>query len=169
MKLVVNNTLPVPVRSMPRRGKYKDVRSREWLTPDEVERLANAAKKRGRYGARDAFIIRFAAQHGFRATELCELKWDLVLLESGRMVVERLKNGIESTHFLLGSEIRALRKLKREQPEGAVFVLETERKAPFTRDALARIIEKAGVAAGFNFPVHFHQLRHACGYRLANE
>lgn len=28
---------------------------------------------------------------------------------------------------------------------------------------------RAGVAARFAFPVHPHQLRHACGYKLAND
>jgi type 1 fimbriae regulatory protein FimB/type 1 fimbriae regulatory protein FimE len=41
---------------------------REHLTPNEVEALAVAARKRGRYGQRDAFAIRFAARHGFRVS-----------------------------------------------------------------------------------------------------
>jgi type 1 fimbriae regulatory protein FimB/type 1 fimbriae regulatory protein FimE len=29
---------------------------------------------------------------------------------------------------------------------------------------IARMIERAGDAAGIGFPVHVHMLRHACGY-----
>lgn len=166
MRLVVNNLAPAQ-RLTPRRPKNEDVRPREWLTPAEVERLAVAAKKRGRYGARDAFIIRFAARHGFRASELCDLKLGLVDLSGGWMLVKRKKKGLESKHYLDGWEIRALRKLTPD-PE-ARFVFVTERGAPFTRSNLAKIIEKAGVAAGFDFPIHFHMLRHSCGYRLVNE
>ena len=31
------------------------------------------------------------------------------------------------------------------------------------------MIERLGVAAGFDFPVHAHMLRHATGYKLAND
>ena len=40
------------------RPENTDVRVREHLTPGEVEALAAAAKKRGRYGHRDALVIR---------------------------------------------------------------------------------------------------------------
>jgi len=32
-----------------------------------------------------------------------------------------------------------------------------------------KVVADTGKAAGIPFPVHSHQLRHACGYRLANE
>jgi len=140
----------------------------EWLTPAEVEQLATAAKKRGRYGSRDAFIIRFAARHGFRVSELCELEWGLVDFATGRLTVNRKKNGSPSTHPLKGWELRALRQLKRDWPDSR-FVLTTERGAPFTRAGLARMVERAGVEAGFDFPIHFHQLRHAAGYNFVNQ
>jgi len=57
----------------------------------------------------------------------------------------------------------AQQQLFRDWPGGRqVFV--TERGAPFTRSELAKMIERAGEAAGF----HFHMLRHACGYYYAN-
>jgi integrase len=156
------------VGETPRRRKNKDVRAREYLTPSEVEALAAAAKKRGRYGYRDAFIIRFAARHGFRITELCSLEWGHIDLDGSRMFVTRLKNGLQSTHPLLGWEMRALRQLRRENPDGR-YVLMSERGAPFTRAALAKMVERTGKSAGFTFPVHFHMLRHATGYALVNQ
>ena len=44
----------------------------------------------------------------------------------------------------------------------------TERGAPFTRSGMAKMVERAGEKAGFDFPVHMHMLRHACGYYYAN-
>jgi site-specific recombinase XerD len=44
----------------------------------------------------------------------------------------------------------------------------TERQSPFTTDALNRHIKRLAERAGFDFPVHFHMLRHACGFALAN-
>jgi type 1 fimbriae regulatory protein FimB/type 1 fimbriae regulatory protein FimE len=149
------------------RPKNNEVRVREHLTPDEVETLAAAARKRGRYGPRDALAIRMAARHGFRVSELCELRWDQIDLAGGLLHVTRRKNGVASTHPLNGDEIRALRQQRRDWPDGRhVFV--TERGAPFTRSGFAKMIEQAGKAAGFEFPVHMHMLRHACGYFYAN-
>jgi integrase len=96
-------------------------------------------------------------------SELCELEWSMIDFKASRMTVKRLKNGLPSTHPLLGWEIRELRKLKHE----GRYVLVTERGAPFTRAGLARMVERAGVEAGFDFPVHFHMLRHACGHHFA--
>ena len=31
------------------------------------------------------------------------------------------------------------------------------------------MVARAGVAAKFTFPVHTHMLRHACGFKLAND
>ena len=31
------------------------------------------------------------------------------------------------------------------------------------------MIARLGVAAGFGFPAHPHMLRHACGFKLAND
>jgi integrase len=149
------------------RPKNTDLRVREHLTPGEVDALAEAAKRRGRYGHRDALAIRMAARHGFRVSELCELRWDQVDLRAGLIHVTRKKNGVPSTHPLNGDEIRALRQLRRDWPDGRqVFV--TERGAPFTRSGFAKMVERAGEAAGFAFPVHMHMLRHACGYYYAN-
>jgi type 1 fimbriae regulatory protein FimE len=48
-------------------------RQREYLTEAELERLIEAARKRGRNGARDGTAILFAYRHGLRAAELCQL------------------------------------------------------------------------------------------------
>jgi type 1 fimbriae regulatory protein FimE len=46
-------------------------RPREYLTEAEVDRLIEAARKRGRNGPRDAAAILLAYRHGLRAAELC--------------------------------------------------------------------------------------------------
>jgi type 1 fimbriae regulatory protein FimB/type 1 fimbriae regulatory protein FimE len=47
-----------------------------------------------------------------------------------------------------------------------VFV--SERGAPFDTSGIRKKIAQLGVAAGIDFPVHPHMLRHACGYHIAN-
>jgi integrase len=61
-------------------------RQREYLTEAEVERLIEAARKRGRNGTRDGAAILLAYRHGLRAAELCQLRWSQIDLRQGRLV-----------------------------------------------------------------------------------
>ena len=64
---------PVP----PRRVANADVRPREYLTGEEVERLIKAARDRlDRYGHRDATMILLAYRHELRVSELVALRLD---------------------------------------------------------------------------------------------
>jgi len=64
--------------------------------------------------------------------------------------------------------MRALRKLKRLAGASA-YVFLSERKGPLTDSSVRKMIAQAGERAGLGFPVHPHQLRHGCGYKLAND
>lgn len=143
-------------------------RSREFLTPEEVEALIKAAGKVGRHGHRDSTLILLAYRHGLRVSELVSLRWDQVDLVQGRLHVRRRKNGNPSTHPLHGPELRALRRLKRDYPSSP-YVFSTERKGPLTASTVRKIVARAGVAAEIKMPVHPHMLRHATGYKLAND
>ena len=90
-------------------------RTRRYLTGREVEKLIEAARKHGRYGHRDATMILIAYRHGLRASELVDLQWHQVELNAGRLHVRRSKRGTPSVHPIQGDEIRALRRLQREQ------------------------------------------------------
>src|SRR5262245_64895212 len=99
---------------MPRRPKNADLRTREYLTDAEIERLTKAVKG-NRYGHRDATMIKVAYRHGLRAAELVDLRWDQVDFDQATLAVRRVKKGSPSTHPIRGEELRALRKLQREQ------------------------------------------------------
>ena len=162
--------LPQPSFSgkMPTKPKNKDVRSREYLTTDEVERLMAAAGRVGRHGFRDRTLILIAFRHALRVSELVSLRWDQVDLKQGLLHVRRAKNGVDSTHPLRGTELRALKRMERDY-ERSPYVFVTERRGPITTSAVRKIVARAGELAGLGFPVHPHMLRHACGYKLANE
>jgi integrase len=113
-------------------------------------------------------MILLAYRHGLRVAELIALRWEQVDLKQGVLHVRRRKNGSPSTHPLHGPEIRALRKLAREYPE-TPYVFVTERKGPLTDSAFRKIVARAGAAAGLDFPVHPHMLRHSTGFKLAND
>jgi integrase len=151
----------------PIRTRNADLRSREHLTQKEIDQLMDAAKKTGRHGHRDATIILLGFRHGLRVSELVSLRWDQVDLTQGTLHVNRSKNGSPSTHPLRGVELRALRRLKRE--DGGVYVFTTERKGPLTTSTVRKLVARAGENAGLGFPVHPHMLRHSTGYYLANK
>ena len=167
-----DNVVPLSQASfsgkLPRKPKNKDVRSREYLTEKEVDKLMAAARKTGRHGHRDATLILMAYRHALRVSEAISLRWDQVDLSQGLLHVNRSKNGTPSTHPLRGPEIRALRRLKRDYPE-TPYVFVTERRGPLTSSTVRKLVARAGEKAKLGFPTHPHMLRHGCGYHLAND
>jgi type 1 fimbriae regulatory protein FimE len=82
-----------------------------------------------------------------RASELCSLRWEQVDLAHARLHVYRLKSGIPSVHPLTGTELRA----------------------SMSAVGFRRMVTRLGKVAKMPFSVHPHMLRHACGFKLANE
>jgi len=167
------NVLPFPGIFIPRRlhltrKKNSEYRSREYLTEAEVEQLMAAAGRVGRHGHRDATLILLAYRHGLRVTELVKLRWDQIELESRLLHTSRLKQGNPSVQPLREAELSSLRRLQCDYPVMACLFC-SERQAPLTADAVRKIVSRAGREAGFSFTVHPHMLRHACGYKLAQE
>jgi integrase len=142
-------------------------RTRRYLTGREVEKLIEAARKHGRYGHRDATMVLLAYRHGLRASELCDLQWHQVELNTGRLHVRRSKKGTPSVHPMQGDEIRALQRLQREQ-EASPHVFSSERGGPMSAKSFGTLFERLGRRAGMPFTIFPHMLRHACGYALAN-
>jgi integrase len=152
----------------PRRLPNADLRTREYLTEREVERLLKAVAK-NRWGHRDATMLLVAYRHGLRSSELVDLRWDQIEFRTASLHVRRAKQGTPSTHPILGDELRALRRLHREQEPKSPFVFTSERGAPFSTAGFARMVERAGRAVKLAFKAHPHMLRHATGYALANK
>ena len=150
----------------PTRRPNADLRTREYLTEAEIERLLSATKA-NRGSHRDCTMILVAYRHGLRASELTDLRWDQVDFATATLHVRRVKQGSPSTHPVLGDELRMLRRLQREQEPKSPFVFTSERGAPFTTAGFARMVERAGVEAELGFKAHPHMLRHACGFALA--
>ena len=151
----------------PRRITNLERRSREHLTPAEVERLIVAAGKEGRHGPRDGTLVLITYRHGLRVGELVALRWEQVDLPRGTLHVNRKKNGEAATHPLSGRELRALRQLKRAYPESP-FLFVTERSGPITEATVRKMVARAGQQARIGLPIHPHMLRHATGFYLAN-
>jgi type 1 fimbriae regulatory protein FimB/type 1 fimbriae regulatory protein FimE len=134
----------------PKRRPNADLRTREYLTEAEVDRLLRATSG-NRWAQRDATMILVAYRHGLRASELTDLRWDQVDFATATLHVRRVKQGSPSTHPILGDELRMLRRLRREQEPTSPFMFTSERGSPFTTAGFARMIERAGKEAGFGF------------------
>ena len=141
---------------------------RGYLTEREVETLMDTARKVSRHGHRDSTMILVAYRHGLRASEVCDLQWHQIELSEGRLHVHRAKRGTPSVHPIRGDEIRALRRLRRESPTEA-YVFISERGGPMSTLGFHHLIQRLGKAAKMPFAVHPHMLRHACGFKLAND
>lgn len=142
-------------------------RTREHLLPDEVEAMIKAARTVGRHPHRDATLILLAYRHGLRVSELVALRWEQVDFAGATIHINRLKQGVSSTHPLRGPELRALRQLQREYSDSA-YLFVSERKAALAAATARGIIERAGRVAGLPLSVHPHMLRHSCGFYLAS-
>ncbi len=153
----------------PVRRSNKEYRSREFMTADEVDKLANSAKKAGRHGTRDETLILLMYRHALRVSEAVALKWDQVDLEGGYLHVVRKKRGKDGTHPLRGPQIRALRKLKREYKHKSPYVFVSELGSPLSPNSVHKIVKRAGELADLPMSVHPHMLRHSTGFYLAND
>jgi type 1 fimbriae regulatory protein FimE len=138
------------------RAKNTAYRQREYLTEGEIESLLAAAGN-GRNPVR---------RHALRVSELVDLRWQQISLDTATIHIRRTKNGTPGIHGLQGDEMWLLRALRREHPH-ADFVFLSERKAPLSVDGAQKLIERLGEAAELPFPIHAHMLRHAAGYALA--
>src|SRR5262245_1991717 len=136
-----------------RRRPNADLRTREYLTEAEVERLLGATKG-NRWAHRDATMILVAYRHGLRAAELTDLRLDQIDFATATLHVRRVKQGTPSTHPILGAELRSLRRLQREQEPKSPFVFTSERGSPFTTAGFARLCGArwCGCQAGLQGP-----------------
>jgi integrase len=67
----------------PRRLSNASRRKREYLTPDEVDKLLRTSGNLGRHGARDRTLILIAYRHGLRVT--VELKIDALSFQMAKV------------------------------------------------------------------------------------
>lgn len=173
LRLVVNNHFTESSKQLihpnMRKPKNADVRNREWLREDEVERLIKSTKSTGRHGHRDSMIVLLMYRHGLRVTEAVTLRWSDVDWDTAHLYVKRIKRGNSSNQPIDGRELRGLRSLKRDTEANVPWMFMTERGTPLTDNTVRKIIARAGNVAGFDFPVHPHMLRHSCGYYLASK
>ncbi len=141
-------------------------RSREYLDEEEMKQLLTVAKKSSTNAVRNHCLILTMYRHGLRVSEASNLRWKDVDLKGGKIHINRLKNGVCGVHYIYGEELRSLRLLAKAKK--SVYVFESRLGGQLTDSGIRQLMAGLGKAAGFDFPLHPHQLRHSCGYYLAN-
>jgi type 1 fimbriae regulatory protein FimB len=114
---------------------------RKYLSPDEARRVIEAAGTIGRQPERDKLLLTMLFRHGLRLSEAIDLRW---------------------------SDFDRMLKRAHEQSNGN-YVFRSERGGPLSAQIAQVIVARAGAVAGLPFKVHPHQLRHVCGFALAEE
>lgn len=148
----------------------REPRLRDYLTRDEVASLLRAAKKSPRHGVRNYAMILLAYRHGLRASELVNLRVSDLDLRTGTIYCRRAKGSRSSLHPMKPDEIAALEKVLCERElQASDYIFQSERAEKMSRSAFWRIVSNAGDRAGLPVKAYAHQLRHSCGYYLANK
>ena len=148
-----------------------DRRAKNFLTDAEIKLFLESARK-GTHGERDYLLALLAFRHGFRVSELIDVRLEEIDLKTARMQVRRLKGSLSTEHPIEGDELRALRAWLRTRGESRfshlpyLFVGE---RGNLTRQAVSYLFEEIGKRAELGFKVRPHMLRHSCGYYLANK
>ncbi len=128
-------------------------------------------------------MLLIAFQHGLRNSETRLLKWDQVDLETNRLSVIRLKNGLNGMHPLWGNdgggkngkraynEVAMFKKLKSETDKRGIispYVFVDFQGRPMTRDNFYKIVRKLGEEVGMSIIPHPHMFRHGEGAHAIN-
>jgi type 1 fimbriae regulatory protein FimB/type 1 fimbriae regulatory protein FimE len=83
------------------RAKNAEYRQREYLTEAEIGKLVAAAGE-SRNPGRDRLLILMAFRHALRVSELVDLRWQQVHLDSATIEIRRAKNGTPGIHAFAG-------------------------------------------------------------------
>ena len=158
-----------PLRDGRTRDEIPNVR-RKYLSPDEARRVIEAAGKVGRQPNRDKLLLTMLFRHGLRLSEAIDLRWSDFDLESKQrtLFVRRLKGGEDSVHTLEPDTVRTLKR-HQEQSDGNYVFRSEQGRTVVPPDCAGH--RRSCWHGGWpkRFKVHPHQLRHACGFALAEE
>ena len=144
-----------------------------YLVRDEVEALLHAPDRSTALGRRDYTLLLLAIQTGLRVSELTQMRWQDLRLDSGAHVRTHGKGRKERCTPLTSQTVAALRSRQRESaplPSDPVFP--SRRDGPMSRDAVERLVSKYAAFASSTCPslknknVSPHTLRHTSAMQL---
>ena len=145
----------------------------EFLARDQIEALLHAPDRSTALGRRDYTLLLLAIQTGLRVSELTQLHWQDVRLDSGAHLRSHGKGRKDRSTPLTTQTVAALRLRHRElTPLPTDPVFRSRRGAPMSRDAVERLVTKYVALASSACPslknknVSPHTLRHTSAMQL---
>ena len=149
----------------------KTISDRKHLVSAKVDKL-RAAVKGTRHEASDRCLLLLMFHHGLRVSEACRLLLSQADIESRILHIKRLKDGLSMTHPLQDEKLRVIKAWladhARMKPDTGAFFI-SEWRSPLSRKTTWLTIRNYGRRARLPVEAHPHMLRHACGYKLAND
>jgi len=146
--------------------------TKKFLTESEIAAFLKASKET-RHKERDHCMALMAYRHGFRVSELIDVRLNEVDLDGARIFVRRKKKSLSTNQPLAGDELRVIRRWMKErsaEPSAHLpWLFLSERKGKLTRQAVNYIFAEIAKKAGLDFKVYPHMLRHTCGFALADK
>ncbi|WP_157463764.1 tyrosine-type recombinase/integrase [Deinococcus pimensis] len=136
------------------------------LSPEEMTKLLQAAKKNARCKARNVALLALMLDTGLRAGEVASLKLTSIDWEMGIVRVEDGKTGMR----FVTVGLKALRCLKRyithERKGSSLYLFLTPRRTPMNARLISQLVLRISKRAGLGWELRAHRLRHsyACGY-----
>ncbi len=141
----------------------------KFLTPEEVERLLEAAADKGRLAARNRALFELIYSSGLRRSEVTGLKIGDV--DSFNGVVKVLGKGNKERYVPVTNEALAAIKdylSTRPNPQYQDALFLNKNGTPLTGDGLAYIFKHLAIKAGVARRVSPHSLRHSFATHLLN-
>ena len=142
-----------------------------WVTQNEVLSLRQGAKLT-RNAVRNELIVLMLYRHGFRETELCNLRVDYINVDEAKLFIKRLKGSNDCNQPIKGDELRlikrhlAIRAKKSSRHLPWLFI--SEQGNQLSRFTVIKAIATCANLAKLR-KITPHMLRHGCGYYLANK
>ena len=148
------------------------MKKRDYLRPDELERLLVAAKQT-RNPERDFALVLLAFRHGLRVSELCSLKLSDVNVELGEIYIRRCKGSVSGSHPVYNGESQALKawlavRGEMNVPADVDSLFVSEQRKALNRCSVWHLVKNLAREAGLE-GIHPHSLRHSTGYHLTNQ
>src|SRR5262249_29896418 len=140
-----------------------DRRVKDFLTDAEIKSFLESARK-GTHGERDYLLALLAYRHGFRVSELIDVRLEEIDLKTARMQVRRLKGSLSPEHPIEGDDLRALRawlRIRNESNFSHLPQLFLSERGVLTRQAINYLFKEISARAELGFKVRPHMLRHS--------
>ena len=113
-------------------------------------------------------MLLLAYRHGLRVSELVALRWEQVDLQVVSCMCAGGRTGWQQPIPSMALKCGRWWTLARAYPT-MPYVFVSERQAPWVTRPVRKIVARAGEAAHLGLPVSTHTLRHATGFKLAND